>query len=691
LPPSHKKYKHRSKLIIYYLTHNHHFFSSIFNMKKQLLLAAIAVQAVCAIAQQRVSVPLSQRFPERVNQPAVRVEAGNNAGAAALPVRQPSLIINRAANVTRLSGAGNLLTMGSQTNNQIMYVPELNTVAFGHRSFTNAATGSTSSKITYDMSTNGGATWDTTFRSLVNAPAGGTAPTCRYPNFTIYNPPGNTSVAGAFALAVGPALAQNGGGTTVSWGTDYIGAGSLVYTTAANTVTQLDNTPDTAKYIPYNLVATPQAAWYGNAYVDFNGSAVNVANLKNYAHLFVNKLTPNLAGPVLSKQTLVVDMTGVTDTLLVGTGPNVAFDPTGNIGYVMAVVTEANSVMTGAHPVLWKSTDAGANWVKQPKINWRHVDSIMEYSLTTRYLQPGQTSLDTIPYMANFDMVVDNAGDLHVMAEMNSRFSSAPDSAGFLYGGRTSLLTHLYYRNNTWGANGVMVKQNAFYNIGATSSVRQDLNMQAARNAAGTKVFMTFNRTDTTSRGADGYPNDSPDVWAYGYDVPTQKATVPTNLAAGTPAELTSYLAKCSPIAITNGGMTELPIVYAEPGSDAGAASSLVHTKLYYLGGTGFMDTDFTEGTWFNAVVLGTKNTSDINNKLNVFPNPTTGSLKVDLSQFKGNSTIEVTNLLGATVLTATNQNGIATLDLSAQTSGVYFVTVTNTDGRATKKVTLVK
>ena len=659
-------------------------------MKKSLLLAVIAVQAVGAFAQQRVQTPLSQRFAERVNQPNILTETGT-ISRPGLPVRQPSLVVNRAANVTKLSGAVNLFTFAAASNNQVIYSPELNTVAFGHRASVNTTTGASGNKVTYDISTNGGTTWDTTFRSLVNAPTGGTAPTCRYPNFTIYNPAGNTSIAGAATLAVGPALAQNGGGATVSWGTDYLAASSLQYTSAAATATIIDNTPDTAKYIPYNLVATPQAAWYGNAYIDFNGSAVNVANLKNYANLFVNKVTPGPTGPVLSKQTLVVDMTGVTDTLLVGSGPNIAFDPTGNTGYVMAVVTEANSVMPGAHPVLWKTTDAGTTWTKQGKINWRNVDSIMQYTLTTRFYQTGQTVLDTIPYMTNFDMVVDAAGDLHVMAEMNTRFSSAPDSAGYSYGGRTSLLTHLYYRNNAWGANGIMIKQNAFYTIGATSGVRQDLNMQASRNAAGTKVFMTFNRTDTTSRGADSYPNDSPDVWAYGYDVNTNRATTPVNLSAGTSAELTSYLAKCSPIAITNGGMTELPIVYAEPGADASGANTGIYTRFYYLGGVGFMDSDFGETTWFNATVLGTEKAGSLREKLNVYPNPTTGSLRVDLSAFNSNSTIEVTNVLGATVLTATQQSGTATLDLSHQANGVYFVTVSNAEGRVTKKVTLAK
>jgi hypothetical protein len=100
------------------------------------------------------------------------------------------------------------------------------------------------------------------------------------------------------------------------------------------------------------------------------------------------------------------------------------------------------------------------------------------------------------------------------------------------------------------------------------------------------------------------------------------------------------------------------------------------------------------------AITVRVKNTlvpiattrETINSKVNVFPNPTSGLVRVDLTKFNGEqSNITVTNLLGSTITSLTNQTGVVSIDLSAQPSGMYSIVVTNAQGQAVKKVSLTK
>jgi hypothetical protein len=90
-------------------------------------------------------------------------------------------------------------------------------------------------------------------------------------------------------------------------------------------------------------------------------------------------------------------------------------------------------------------------------------------------------------------------------------------------------------------------------------------------------------------------------------------------------------------------------------------------------------------------VYTGTTRSEELNNKVGVFPNPTSGLVRVDLSKFNSASSVVVTNLLGTTVASYTNQTGILSIDLSAQASGMYIISVRNADGQAVKKVSLTK
>ena len=75
----------------------------------------------------------------------------------------------------------------------------------------------------------------------------------------------------------------------------------------------------------------------------------------------------------------------------------------------------------------------------------------------------------------------------------------------------------------------------------------------------------------------------------------------------------------------------------------------------------------------------------EINNNINIFPNPTTGKFNIESSE--NISSIEITNLLGEKVFTSTIDHQRSTIDLSFQPKGIYFVEMISDDIRQTRKI----
>ena len=135
---------------------------------------------------------------------------------------------------------------------------------------------------------------------------------------------------------------------------------------------------------------------------------------------------------------------------------------------------------------------------------------------------------------------------------------------------------------------------------------------------------------------------------------------------------------------------------------------TLQSTWNYGTGGTATTSYTFTKGpsivhqtpeanTTFSNVVLHWEpsptgllenNSSPV---VNIYPNPTNGSFKVD---YNNTSSIRVINTLGETIyeekLDQLTQ-GTKNIDLSSFSNGIYFITVSNDKGSANHKVILNK
>lgn len=79
----------------------------------------------------------------------------------------------------------------------------------------------------------------------------------------------------------------------------------------------------------------------------------------------------------------------------------------------------------------------------------------------------------------------------------------------------------------------------------------------------------------------------------------------------------------------------------------------------------------------------------EINQTLNVFPNPTEGAITIDCANTI--TQIEIYNVLGTLIHSSIPNRYRTTIDLSSQSSGIYFVKVTDSTKQATVKKIMVK
>ena len=95
----------------------------------------------------------------------------------------------------------------------------------------------------------------------------------------------------------------------------------------------------------------------------------------------------------------------------------------------------------------------------------------------------------------------------------------------------------------------------------------------------------------------------------------------------------------------------------------------------------------------FITVLPATKiNKNNVEDKINIFPNPTTGDLSIILEK-SGKAEIRVFNLLGDVIFEESNiqHSGDINLNLSGNPEGIYFIKIYTSDKYFIKKILLRK
>ncbi|MFN3940935.1 MAG: hypothetical protein ACK4IY_10125, partial [Chitinophagales bacterium] len=184
-------------------------------------------------------------------------------GNAAIDLEQPAFYKNHQANALVGSNQGssrggvefiaigtayNLYTILLESQGQVSYMPAINSVAFVHRQ--NAGSPGGSGALSYDLSTDGGATWVTN-NVITPAFVAGTSGMNgnRYPSGALWNPSGNTNPSNAYYVTHGPTLTP----VTGSWGATIRGSQKLDGTNTSEVYYSQDNA--SGDYFPYAIQA----------------------------------------------------------------------------------------------------------------------------------------------------------------------------------------------------------------------------------------------------------------------------------------------------------------------------------------------------------------------------------------------------------------------------------------------------
>ena len=587
-----------------------------------------------------------------------------------------------AVNAIPLGSAANVYTILTESQNQVMYNSDINSLVFVHRQ--NLHYPGPSGVIVFDASTDGGANWETNIGPLSPSISNGTAPTdgARYPSATIYNPGGNTDPNNAFIIATGPALIP-----AASWGRMWFGSARLDGTDVSDTLMTAPLTPLDGGYFPYGLSMTPQGtAWAITASYDASAPAIDTGALGFRGSFYLLKGTFNTTTKEvdwITAHTLVPDLfhrNTATGLLNFATDYNMAFSPDGNTGYVVIMGSEKGYVDTVPKPIVYKSTDAGNSWNKLPEYDFQaDIDPFF----------PNKRNMDSaVAYFSSFDMTVDAQGRLHMFVYMYGQSTTHPDSLNYIWingagSAGLNVVEHLFDVSTSDGTDYRLDHISPFLNVNTTfgSAVddpRIDAHPQISRTATGSHIFYVWQMTDTLEHAT--YDNVLPDVYAMGRRIADDSTTVTRNFTFGLSSTVASqaYYPTISPVMITNGldKKYEMPVVFALPSS----GSPLDSVSFYYLKGAGFDEIEFDDKT------IGITNTREAKNVINIFPNPTTGILYLESDAAREIKSVVVYDILGNTV-EYINSGNITQVDMSTLATGVYFIRMAGKDFTETRKV----
>lgn len=581
------------------------------------------------------------------------------------------------AGTTPLGNASNAFTTLLSYQNQVSFDPAINSVVFTHRhnpaDFGNQGGTGT---MRFDVSTDGGATW-TIDHLLTPNIFDGSADTiigCRYPNGTIYNPPGNTDAANAFVVSTGMTL--NTPDTSLGLlNTGYLQRSSARLDGSAATCAFQDFYGDRTTYAAYGLVSKDDGTvWALSARYSNDPQNLDTIGFKDFR---INKGVWNDAQQrmdwsdvaTLSPQTVVYgDYLGTDAKNALVYNWNLAFSPNGQIGYAVIVGKEYDGIPSGPMPLVWKSVDGGATWNQLPN----HDFSQEQWAID--FIAPATDTDLPRPYFTDNDIVVDASGTLHMVASVISQYlGNSLDSSGFYFADiATQFIVHAStVDGEAWTISTLSEKPAEDLqwpmNDGSDGPFQDD-HPQASRTADGSHLFFTWNRS------YDGASTNSfPEIHGVGHNVSTGLWTEVRSLSAGTDADAVAWWHTVSPVCISGGDdyQYELPTVFATPGDFAD-----VPCGFTYLKGIGFNEDEFIVGM------------EEIGNtgSMEVFPNPSEGRFTVSLVN-TGQVDVRVLDLAGRVVRSFRPTTPQVQLDISGEPSGCYTLVASGVKGRLVRKL----
>ncbi|MDP3556803.1 MAG: T9SS type A sorting domain-containing protein [Bacteroidota bacterium] len=398
---------------------------------------------------------------------------------------------SQCANSATVGSSSNMFTLIRNSTNPIAVDKDLNTIIYAHRNNASAFGGS-SGNIRYDVSTNAGATWSNNI-GVVNPSMASPA---RYPNAAIYNPTGNTNPSNAY---IGY-LAATINSVSSAWNGQVTGVRQL---NGSGNTENYNQASSTNVLIPQSMVkGAPGIFWAVDAI--FNGTVTSGFQIYKGTWNGVNDITWASNFNTTPSFNLAFDGAARAGDY------NIAFDPTGNIGW-MSFLGHINGGPTNYayYPIFYKTTDGGNSWTGPIQVD------LNQFTCATSIL----TGTNVITTAFEHDLSVDINGNPHLLTTLCNG-----NNAYALYFTSTHRMFDITQYNGIWNAYDI-----ANVNAGrggwgpvTTNSVTMDMEPQISRTADGKKIFFSWTDNTTYTLGA---ANQAPNLKSRAFDVTTNRWT----------------------------------------------------------------------------------------------------------------------------------------------------------------------
>jgi len=568
--------------------------------------------------------------------------------------------------------SANGLTVLNNATNCVMANSDLGTVAFIHRNDPSATGFGTSSQFNFDASTDGGMTWTINYGPLnPNTDGSGVGGiNGRYPQAVFFNPSGATTADSIYLAYLG--TWHNGSSNFNTWDGAIHGVGRVDGTTG--TFTEGDDSVNHGNVGIFTSMceSTPGTFWTVTPAWDGDDLA-GYPNDSNYVVLkgIWNATTRDIDWSISTIINLPPDLGFDGNTYAVD--PLIAFDPTGEKGWIVIDGDFINDGIYVYQPVFFNTTDGGTTWSVPEFLDLSQFDNI----LTT--LDPSGSGIPTTAFDVN--LAVDANGNPHFVSVIGSGSDNGIE-------GYTHVIFDIVHFGDTWQAIQLGDAGQSFRGYvgsGAAGDYTEDNRVRISRTPDGSKMYVTWIATDSTLFDQT-YSNSYPNMFGAGIDANLHTTPV-KNITGGTNFDALAYMPHTAPICMRNSSndASIIPTVVIQVNSSG--AFDTAPATFFYLNGVQFDDSEFP----FNSVP--TVNTPEFEVSQN-YPNPFN-----DRTQFKitvpnqSNVTVKVTNILGQEVY-STSLNYAAgthffTLNKENLSSGIYNFSVIANGKQITKKITV--
>lgn len=430
-------------------------------------------------------------------------------------------------NSQRVGSAGNLLTIIDGGNNQLDVNNDLNTVVFIHRNDPSIAPGTNVAQYRYDISKTRGATWTTNIGPITNdLSIDNVNVNGRFPEGGIFNPSGNTVADSAYLIYSGTWHDGSAG----SWQGSMRGRGKLSGDTSTfNVNIDVVNTGNVAIGTGF-CQSTPGTFWKvnessNNSFAQGSNSITDGIVVEKGVW---NNTTKDIDWTESKVSQVFEDLDNAGSTISTATSFSIAFDPTGQYGWIAGLGDITNDGDSVYDPLFWKSTDFGATWSSVIRVDLDSVQGVFD-ELNSELVDG--TPLDKKPTCSfDCDLVVDANGNPHLLVIVGNGTEYSILAAGY------DVWDITYDPSAQAGCNWKGIHFADIWTLRGTFSSdnpaqTEDNRPLTARSADGNKLFFFWLESDRDVILSTD--NDIPNLFGRGIDIANETITPLYNFTEG--------------------------------------------------------------------------------------------------------------------------------------------------------------